>query len=175
MLLATRILNLMLIPGLSFWVDAGIANDDVIYKVHVPPDMQLKALGSSQTTTHPMTTGNVTFSNQRWQARTSSGTGSTVRFSSDHAFRNLSDSNYERDVRLQLTRIVGTAGSGWRFDTTVDTTNYAAADETATVQVSCTRPGNSIIWMDVIFMTGNLATLKGGQYQMTVVGTISEN
>jgi hypothetical protein len=122
-----------------------------------------------------MTAGNVNFNHQLWLARTSSATGSTVKFSSDHAFPNLSGSDYKRDVRLQIARIVGTASSGWQIDTDVDTTNYAAADETATVQLSSNRPGNKVIWLNVRFLTDNLATLKGGQYEMTVVGTISEN
>ena len=173
-----KILQWILIPGLMLCASAPIAmtaNDNAVYKVHIAPDMQLRALGPARTTTHPMTAGNVSFNNQLWSARTSSATGSTVTFSSDHAFHNQSDVNYKRDARLQLTRIVGTSSSGWQFDTVTDTTNYAAADETATVQVSCRRPGNATIWLNVSFLTGNLATLKGGQYQMTVVGTISEN
>ncbi len=167
--------RLMLILGLCSLVRPTLAQDNMVYRLHVAPAMELRALSGDRTATHPMTAANVSFIGQNWQAKTSSGTGSTVQFKSDHAFHNLSDSNYKRDVRLQLTQISGSAGSGWQFDTIVDTTNYAAADETATVQVSCRQPGNALIKMNVFFITGNLATLKGGQYRMTVVGTISEN
>lgn len=170
-----RILQWLLSSVLLLWIPATTANDNTKYKVHVSPFMQIDALGADRVTTHPMTAGNVNFNNQQWYARTSSATGSTVTLSSDHAFHNLSDPSYKRDVRLQLTQMYVTASSGWKFDTVVDTTNYVAADETATVQVSCKRPGNATIWLNVSFLTGNLATLKGGQYQMTVVGTISEN
>lgn len=167
--------RLMLILGLWSLLGPVLAQDNTLYTVHVGPEMQLRALGGPRTATHPMTAANVTFANQNWQAKTSSGTGSTVQFQSDHAFHNPPNAIYKRDVRLQLTQISGTASSGWQFDTVADTTNYAAGDETATVEVSCRRPGNAIIKMNVIFITGNLATLMGGQYQMTVVGTISEN
>lgn len=170
-----KILQWILIPGMLLWAPANAANDNALYKVHISPFMQIQALGPDRVATHPMTAGNVNFNNQLWSARTSSATGSTVTLSSDHAFHNLADPNYKRDVRLQLTQMYVTTSSGWQFDTVVDTTNYAAADETATVQVSCRRPGNATIWLNVSFLTGNLATLKGGQYQMTVVGTISEN
>jgi hypothetical protein len=171
----SKILRAILILFLLAVAQQSHGQDNARYQMHVSPYMQIQALGSDRFATHPMTATNVNFNNQRWYARTSSGTGSTVTLSSDHAFHNLSDSNYKRDVRLQITQMAVTTGSGWQFDTVVDTTNYAAADETATVQVSSKRPGNAIIWLNVSFLTGNLATLKGGQYQMTVVGTISEN
>lgn len=151
------------------------AQDSIRYRVHVAPSMEIRALGGARAKTHPMTTANVIFTDERWQAKTSSATGSTVRFTTDQAFRHLMDPSYKRDARLTLTKIVGSTGAGWQFDTVVDTTNYAVGDETATVQVSGTGPGNATIWMDVTFMTGNLTMLKAGQYQMTVVGTISEN
>jgi hypothetical protein len=124
--------------------------------------MEIRAMGGAKAATHPMTAANVTFVDERWQARTSSGTGSTVRFTTDHAFRHLTDASYKRDAQLRLKRLTGSSNSGWKFDTVTDTTNYAIGDETATVQVSCTAPGVANIWMDVTFITGSLATLKGG-------------
>ncbi len=152
-----------------------LSQDSSSYTVRVAPFMHLSAMGADRFETHPMTGANVTFSNQLWFARTSSGTGSTVRFSTDHAFHHVSSPSFKRDARLRLTRISGTASARWRFDSFDDQTNYAAGDETATVQVSCQSPGNAVIFMNVYFVTGNLATLQGGQYEMTVVGTISEN
>ena len=161
---------------LVLWLTtSAAAQDDVRYRVRVSPYMQIRALNPARSATHPMTTANITFNNQQWQAVTLSGSGSTVRFTTDHAFRHATDFAYKRDARLQLTRIIGTSSARWQFDTVTDTTNYAAGDETATVQISSRGPGVANISMNVIFMTGSLATLKGGQYDMTVVGTISEN
>lgn len=145
------------------------------YTISVNPYMELTALGADRITNHPMTPANIVFTNQTWFARTSSNSGSTVRWTTDHSFWNTADPSYRRDARLRLTRIIGSGVSGWQFDTILDQTNTAAGDESATVQVSCRRPGNAIIWMDVTFITGNLATLRGGNYEMTVVGTISAN
>ncbi len=168
----TMIVSAMLLLWLT---TSAAAQDNVRYRVHIAPHMEIRALGQARSATHPMTAANLTFNNQQWHAVTLSGTGSTVRFTTDHAFRHATDFSYKRDARLQLTRIVGTSSARWQFDTVTDTTNYAAGDETATVQISSRGPGVANISMNVIFMTGSLASLKGGQYDMTVVGTISEN
>ena len=68
-----------------------------------------------------------------------------------------------------------TRRSGWAFDTASDQTDLSSGDEIATVQISSTGPGTAIIFLEVEFVTGDLATLKGGDYQLTVTGTISEN
>ena len=151
------------------------AQDSTRYQVRIAPSMQLDALSPDRTATHPMTGSDVMFSGQIWSARTTSGTGSTIRFTTDHAFWHVNSPGFKRDARLRLTRISGNSSARWRFDVADDRTDYANGDETAAVQVSCTGPGNAIITMNVQFLTGNLATLQGGQYQMTVTGTISEN
>ena len=151
------------------------AQDSTRYQVRIAPAMQLDALSPSRTATHPMTGSDIMFSGQLWSARTTSGTGSTIRFTTDHAFWHVNNPSFKRDARLRLTRISGNSSARWRFDNADDRTDYASGDETAAVQVSSTGPGNAIITMNVQFLTGNLATLQGGQYQMTVTGTISEN
>ncbi|MBL8813573.1 MAG: hypothetical protein JNM43_25635 [Planctomycetaceae bacterium] len=151
------------------------AADDTVYTVHVSPFMQIDAMTADRTATHPLTAGNVSFTNNRWFARTSSGTGSTVRFSTDHAFQHVASPSSQRDARLTLTNMVGNSSGRWQYDVVTDVTNYAAGDGTATVQVSSRAPGTAIITMRVDFLTGTASTLRQGQYQMTVIGTISEN
>lgn len=151
------------------------AQDSTRYKVRIAPSMTLDALSPDRTATHPMTGSDVMFSGQMWSARTTSGTGSTIRFTTDTAFRHVNSPGFKRDARLRLTRISGNSSARWRFDVADDRTDYASGDENASVQVSCTGPGSATITMNVLFLTGNLATLQGGQYRMTVTGTISEN
>ena len=151
------------------------AQDSTHYNVRVAPAMTLDALNPDRTATHPMTGSDVMFSGQMWSARTTSGTGSTIRFTTDTAFRHINSPSFKRDARLRLTRISGNSSARWRFDVADDRTDHASGDENASVQVSCSGPGSAVITMNVQFLTGNLATLQGGQYQMTVTGTISEN
>ena len=151
------------------------AQDSTHYKVRVAPAMTLDALSPDRMATHPMTGSDVMFSGQMWSARTTSGTGSTIRFTTNTAFRHINSPSFKRDARLRLTRISGNSSARWRFDVADDRTDHASGDENASVQVSCSGPGSAVITMNVQFLTGNLATLQGGQYQMTVTGTISEN
>ena len=113
--------------------------------------------------------------NSLWFARTASGTGSTVTLSTDRAFENVGNASYKRDVRLRIPTMYVSPGSGWEFDTALDQTDYAAGDETATVQVSSDSAGVALILLHVTFLTGDVSTLAGGRYEVTVTGTISEN
>ena len=175
--------TLRLLAALVFALSATLITDCAVaqtsdsarYTIRIDPFMQLTALGADRTAIHPLTNSNISFLSQAWFARTSSSTGSTIQWTTDHSFWNTADPSYRRDARLRLTRIVGSGISGWRFDTVQDQTNTAAGDETALVQVSSQRAGNAIIWMDVTFLTGDLPTLRGGHYEMTVIGTISAN
>ena len=151
------------------------AQDATRYQVRIAPAMQLDALSPNRTTTHPKTGSDVMFSSQLWSARTTSGTGAIIRLTTDHAFRHFNSRGFKRDARLRLARVSGNSSARWRFDVADDRTEYTSGDETAAVQVSCISPGNATITMNVQFLKGNLATLQGGQYQMTVTGAISEN
>jgi len=167
--------NTLFIVAAMLLLQPLTASDDTVYTVRVSPFMQLDALTTDRTATHPLTAGNITFANNRWFARTSSGTGSTIRFSTDHAFQHVASPTSQRDARLTLTNLVGNSSAGWQYDAVTDTTNYAAGDGTATVQVSSRAPGTTVITMRVEFLTGTVSTLRQGQYHMTVIGTISEN
>ena len=143
--------------------------------VYVPPAMSLRALRPDQSVTHPETPADITMSNSLWWATTSSATGSTIRFTSDTPFINQDRPSYKRDVRLHSPRLFGNPSAGWSFDTTTDQTDYAAGDDQAVVQISGTGPGIALIFLQVTFITGNVATLAGGDYEVTVVGTITAN
>ena len=153
----------------------GMGQDSTSYSVTVPHYMRIDALQSAASANHPGTTADVTIANQVWFAASASPTGSTVQLTTDHAFHNVHNDSYRRDARLRLTRLMATLQARWQFDTISDQTNYAAADEVATVQYSSRGPGIAYAWLDVTFLTGDLATLRGGDYQLTVIGTISQN
>lgn len=148
---------------------------DNFFTLTVPPFMSLTPLRGPQFRRHPGTAANLQFNNSLWWARTASSTGSTVTFTTDHAFQHTTNPVYKRDVRLRLPRMFVSPGSGWQFDTQTDQTDYEAGDETAMVQVSSTGPGVALIFMQVTFITGDVNTLPGGQYEVTVTGTISQN
>ncbi|MCA9062822.1 MAG: hypothetical protein KDA96_07180 [Planctomycetaceae bacterium] len=163
---------LTLLPALN---TPARAQDDNRYRLHVLPFLQLDSLYAFANRTHSGTTTNVLFASQPWMARSNSITGATVRLSTDHSFVHVTDPGCRRDARLRIRQLSAAASSGWKMDVQEDQTDHAAGDEIATVQASSTAPGNAVIFLDVTFLTGDLATLKGGDYRLTVVGTISEN
>lgn len=166
---------LLAVLFLSLMSSPVSGQDSALYRVHVSPFMQLDAMTPNRTAVHPMTAGNVVFTSNRWFARSSSITGSTVRLSTDHAFQHVSNATQKRDARLTLTGMSGSSGAGWHYNVVSDTTNYLAGDDIATVQVSSTAPGNALIMLRVDFITGTVSTMQQGNYELTVVGTISEN
>lgn len=148
---------------------------DNFYTLSVPPFMSLTPLRGPQFRRHPNTSANVVFNNSLWWARTASSTGSTVTFATDTPFQHTTNPRYQRDARLRLPRMFVSPGAGWQFDTQVDQTDYAAGDDIAMVQVSSTGPGVALIFLEVTFITGDVNTLPGGLYDVTVTGTISQN
>ncbi len=153
----------------------GQIQHDHDFSVYVPPSMSIRALRTDQSVDHPETSADITMRNSMWWARTASATGSTVKFSTDTCFINQQKPDYLRDVRLHTPRLFGTAGANWDFDTHTDQTDYANGDDQAMVQISGDGPGIALIFLEVTFITGNTATLAGGDYQVTVVGTITAN
>lgn len=149
--------------------------EDTAYTVYIPPEMTLRALRPDQSRVHPETPANVTFNNSLWWARTTSTTGSTIRLATSTPFVNVTNPGFERDVQLHSPRLFGSASANWTYDTATDQTDYAAGDDDAAVQISGTGPGMALIFLRVTFITGDLATLGGGDYEVTVVGTITAN
>lgn len=145
------------------------------FTLTVPAYMELTALRGPQFQNHPGTSADLTFSNSVWWARTASASGSTVTFTTDHAFQNVANPTQKRDVRLRLPYMYVSPGSGWAFETNVDQSNYALGDDIAAVQVTSTSAGVALIFMQVTFLTGDVSTLTGGEYEVTVTGTISQN
>ena len=110
--------------------------DDLGFTVNVVPFMSLEAMRGPTFATHPMTPANVVLANSRWRARSSSPTGSTVTFETNHSFWNASDSSFKRDAILRLTQLQGPPTGGWSITVAEDQTNYISGDETATVSMT---------------------------------------
>lgn len=143
------------------------------YSVYVPPFMTLTQLFPDRTQNHPGTSADVPLGSSLWIGRTASNTGSTIRLATDTPFQNLTNPNAKRDAHLFVPGYFGFGN--WSADTAVDQTDYAIGKNDAAVEFSSTGPG--IIWIPlrVTFLTGNVNTLAGGTYQITVTGTITAN
>lgn len=149
--------------------------DDQNYTLNVIPFMSLEALRGPNFAEHPLTADNVVLSDSRWRARSSSTTGSTVTFETNHSFWNTTAPEIKRDAILRLTRLQGPPTGGWTITVAEDQTDYASGDEVASVSMASVGPGMQMVRMEVEFITGNLSTLRGGNYELVVTGTITQN
>jgi hypothetical protein len=148
-------------------------SEDTTYTVTVPVNMSLRPLQGPRSSDHPNTSGNITFTNSSWLAYTASTTGSTVVFKAETPFKVVSNPTLQRDVRLLVKQPFGSGG--WVRTVTTSQTDYAAGDLNAEVAVSSSGPGFAFIFVNVTFLTGDLNTLTGGDYELTLVGTITSN
>lgn len=170
-----KLIILTTICVLQMTVAVAQIQHDQQYTLYVPPEMSIRALRGDQLEIHPETAADVTMSNSMWWASTTSATGSTIRFTTDTPFVNQSRPEYKRDVRLHSPRLIGTPRAGWQYDIPTSQTDYATGNEQAAVQISGSNPGVALIYLEVTFITGDLPTLAGGDYVVTVTGTITAN
>ncbi|MEZ6126538.1 MAG: hypothetical protein R3C49_25735 [Planctomycetaceae bacterium] len=169
---------MFLLPAVSFALALFSApawgqSANQAFTIEVPQNLNLRPLAGPQTVTHPKTSADITFADNRWIAISNWRSGATVQFLTITPFRIVGKPQYARDVRLTLRPLMG-LGS-WTRDVITSQTDYLAGDNTSQVQLHCNRAGLAIIGLDVTFLTGNPATLVGGNYEVTVIGTISAN
>lgn len=172
----SSIFNLLVLLILGWpCAKTGSAQETSVFAVSVVPFMSLEALRGPTSADHPLTPGNVVLADSRWRARSSSATGSTVTFETSHSFWNTTDGITKRDAILRLTRLQGPPAGGWNIDVAQAQTDFGNGNEVATVIMSSTAPGMQMARLEVEFVTGDVSTLKNGSYQLTVIGTISQN
>lgn len=174
-----RTYSLLLIGTAALMCSAETAysqlSDSTDLTVTVSPAMEIRALSGPRAEVHPLNNNDIVFNNNIWRARSSSATGSTVTLKTNHSFHNAINSNYRRDARLECTAIRGSLGSGWNFATSSDQTDYRAGDEEALLEFTSSRPGLALFFLRITFITEDYRQLHGGDYEMTVIGTITAN
>ena len=143
------------------------------YEVYVPPYMSLYQYFPDRSSDHPGTSANVQLPSSLWVARTANPEGVTVTLTTSQPFQNLTDPGVQRNAYLRMPGFFGFGG--WSIDTPMDQTDYAIGKYDATVKASSTNAGFAWLPLEVTFLTGDVNTLAGGTYELTVVGTISGN
>jgi hypothetical protein len=145
-----------------------------LFVVSVPADIRLTA-PAAVTLTHNTSNGNQVFPLQDWRARGNVRRGVTVSLATDHSFWNTDSPTTRRDAQLRLFVQRLTGPGRWRLNQPLDRTRTSAGDELAVVQASSNGAGEASLRLRVVFLGGNYAILPGGDYQMTVTGTITPN
>ncbi len=130
---------------------------------------------SAQSLTHDETDNNQVFSAQQWEVISNAAAGVTVTFSTPTAFVHTTNNAYKRDARLGLAVGSSSGPATWTVSTATDQTDYANADETASVVGASDNAGNAVFNLTVTFITGEYGVFASGTYDMTVTGTVVAN
>lgn len=149
-----------------------------LYKVVVTPRLELIAPKIWMIKAYPPGSGsaNIVFPAQIWRAKGNAVQGCTVTLETSTAFRHTTTPSSKRDARLDVSSVTAVSGTGtWNTTIASSTTDYRTGNETARVRVASNGTGESQIRLTVTFITGAPGNLQEGDYQTTVVGTISAN
>ncbi|MEZ6090553.1 MAG: hypothetical protein R3C05_21540 [Pirellulaceae bacterium] len=146
--------------------------DSELFRVTVKPRMSIAAPTGTVSQFHDETDNNQNFPLQRWLVVSNHVAGATAVFETTQAFTHTVDSTYKRDASLSLSLV---SGSTWNVTTPTATTAYASSDEVVSVAAESTGPGSAAFDLAVSLVEEAFADLAAGDYEMTVVGTLTAN
>ncbi len=145
------------------------------FTVTVPKRVSITA-PVAQTATLPDSSANLTFPAQTWQVRGNVVNGVAVTFVAQQPFTNTTDSSFVRDAKVTIAVASHTGPATWTVAGTGSAqTDFASAVNTATVSASSNKTGQAAFNLTVDFLTVDIAQVAAGDYETTVVGTVTEN
>lgn len=154
-------------------------SDSQLFEVYVPPRLTGRVAIQGPVDIrifHDGTDDDQTFADQRWDVGCNNLQGATVTFTSRTAFRLTGGGPpVERDARLELGILSSDAPAGWVVTVPTATTNYRGPPAASRVSVAAESfaPGDAVFNLRVHFITEDFATLRQGDYNMRVEGTIT--
>lgn len=144
------------------------------FKVIVPANISITA-PANVVITHDQTDNDQAFPPQQWTVRGNTLAGVAVSFSTQSPFVHTTDPTFKRDAQLSLGVGPTTGPATWNITTASDATNYLNADDTATVTASSSGIGKAVFQVNMKFLTNGFGTFAAGDYESTVVGTVTSN
>ena len=124
---------------------------------------------------HDTSDNDQVFPVQNWIAQTSGLTGATVTLEAQGPFVNVLDSNFQRDIRMDLAITTTDPIANWTVTSSSDQTDYSNNVQTATVAAQSEGAGLGQLGLTVTFVETDYSSLGAGAYTTTVAGTITAN
>lgn len=155
--------------GLSTSAQAQV-NDSELFRVTVKSRLSIAAPTGTVSQFHDETDNDQSFPLQRWTVISNNVAGATAVFETTQAFTHTVDSTYKRDASLALALVSGTS---WNVTTPTATTAYASSNEVVSVAAESSGPGSAAFDLAVSLVEETFADLAAGDYEMTVVGTLT--
>ena len=145
-----------------------------IFEVTVASSMSIVAPPAAAII-HDSSDNDQVFPVQNWLAHTTGLTGANVTLEAQGPFTNAVDSNFQRDVKLELAISSSDSTANWTVTSSTAQTNYASGQSTAAVTAQSSGPGLGQLGLTVTFVETDYSSLAAGAYLTTVVGTIASN
>lgn len=127
------------------------------------------------TLTHDETDNDQAFPVQQWEVFGNNQSGVSVNFTTNTPFIHTVDPSFERDAQLGLALNSNNGPATWTITQASDATDFGQSDTDATVAATSNGVGRANFDLSVTFVTDSFGTFAAGNYEMTVVGTVSAN
>ena len=163
-----------LLLALGFSQSANAQLQTEIFEVTVLNSISLIAPPAAAIV-HDNSDNNQVFPVQNWIAHTSGLTGATVTLEAQGPFVNALDSNFQRDIRMDLAITSTDPLANWVVTSASDQTDYSGNVQTATVAAQSSGAGLGQLGLTVTFVETDYSSLAAGAYLTTVAGTITSN
>jgi hypothetical protein len=169
----------VVIAGLSASAVQAQTSDSQQFEVYVPPRLTGRVAIQGPVNIrifHDGSDNDQTFADQRWAVGCNNLQGATVRIETRGPFRLTGGGPpIERDARIELGILSTEVPAGWVVTTPSAQTNYRGPPAASRVAVTAESfaPGDAVFNLRVHFITEDFATLRQGDYDMRVVGTIT--
>lgn len=150
------------------------ATDSQKFRVKVPTSISITAPIEAQVD-HDETDNDLSFPSQQWVVKANVLGGVMVAFEAQSPFIHTVDPTFKRDARLSLSLGATLGPAVWNITQPIAATDYANALPTAAVTASSSGVGRATFDLAVQFITDNYGTFAAGDYESTIVGTVTAN
>ncbi len=143
------------------------------FHVHVPPRLSIKAPPMEAHAVLLPGEAQVALAQQTWNVTSNATSGATVQFSTERCFHHVFDSRIRRDAQLDVKILDESRPGVWVVTQPNSVTHYDSGIEEASVQVVSSNSGTVSLGVTVTFLQGDSYSTPDGDYETTIVGTIT--
>ncbi|MCA9193500.1 MAG: hypothetical protein KDB03_17125 [Planctomycetales bacterium] len=144
------------------------------FRVFVPKRVAVHAPVDEVVITHDESDSNQAFPPQTWSVSGNSSLGIVVRFSTLDSFVHALDPSVKRNVQLGLNLKHATGPATWLVSQATDKSDFQLGKVMTVVEAESDDVGNAEFDLRVAFVTESFGSFATGDYQLSVIGTISE-
>lgn len=169
-------LAIALTVGCSTIAMAQDATDSQKFRVRVPTSISITAPTDVEIN-HDESDNDQAFPSQDWVVKANVLGGVLVAFEAQSPFTHTVDNSFKRDAKLTLSLGATLGPAEWTVTQATDTTDYQAGGDSlkAAVTASSNGVGRATFGLAVEFITDNYGTFAAGDYESTIVGTVTAN